>query len=1135
MSDGSVTIDTKLNNNEFKKGINELESIGKKGLKGLGVAIGIAVTGLSALGGYAIKVGSDFEAGMSKVQAISGATQEEINKLTEKAKEMGAKTKFSASESAEAFQYMAMAGWKTGDMLNGIEGIMNLATASGENLASVSDIVTDALTAFGLQAKDSSHFADVLAKASSSSNTNVGLMGATFKYVAPIAGSMKYSIEDTAVAIGLMANAGIKGEQAGTALRSMLTRLVKPPKEAAEALKKLNISAKNSDGTMKPLSQTLKELRTKFSKLNDNQKASYASSIAGTEAMSGMLAIVNASNTDFEKLTKEINNSEGATKKMADTMNNNLKGATTIMKSNMESLGIAIYDKFKGPATKGIKSVTEVLEKLTKSTSSGKLSRSLDKIANSFGKLIEKGGDLIAKVLPKLIDGFAWVLDNGGTIAKAIGTITAAMLYFKTTANISKVVQGFQNAQVALSLFTLQAKGATVAQGVLNGSLTLGETAVALLTGKISLATVAQKLWNMAMSANPIGVLTVAVAGLTAGLIYLATRQTETEKKAKEFAEEMKETRISLEEYNKSIDDTAKANLAQINSTSKLRNELETLVDENGKVKEGYEGRVSFILKQLNSALGTEYKLNGNVVESYKDIQNEIDGTIKKKKAEIILNAEQEKYAKAVENEENAVKNLREAHDKLGMSLEEAKTKLQNLKDKAAMNAEGNGTDFWTSKEIKNLENLISGYEEAESTVKQCVENKKNYESDYALFAEGKYEEIGKTITDTTSNWADSSLAEIRSGIENQQAELQISKELYERYGSEVSQQQMEQAKINLQNLASELAERTKTVGTLGKDETEAWRILATSSHEEYAKALSKVGPTTQKEIQIATGVVVSNTELENASKGIANDATEKYETELTLKEATKKAIEAATSQLNNDTTAENASKNMANDMTTNFKNRLKLSGKTQGEVAQIASKLNNDSLVGNAAADLGKDVDRNFNKKLNGWEWGWHLVKNIHSGLTNQNSKNLISSGASTIGSIINSFLHHTTPDKGPLKDDDKWMSDMIDNFVVGIKTNAPKMYKQIEEMAKRIENELDLTETYNKMQATVDFETARLSTNLTAQATLKASKEQPIVIARDHTVHIDNTQNFYEKNTTPYEQQKQAKQQLRRLAYGL
>ena len=196
--------------------------------------------------------------------------------------------------------YMAMAGWKTQDMLNGIEGIMNLAAASGEELASVSDIVTDALTAFGLQAKDSAHFADVLAKASSSYNTNVGLMGETFQDVAPVAGAMKYSIEDTALAIGLMANAGIKGSQSGTALRAVITRLVKPPKMAAEALEELGFTALKADGTVKPLRETLVELREKFSTLTDAEKANTAARLAGTEAMSGLVSIVNASDQDFQ-------------------------------------------------------------------------------------------------------------------------------------------------------------------------------------------------------------------------------------------------------------------------------------------------------------------------------------------------------------------------------------------------------------------------------------------------------------------------------------------------------------------------------------------------------------------------------------------------------------------------------------------------------------------------------------------------------------------------------------------------------------------------------------------------------------------------------------------------------------------
>lgn len=297
------------------------------------------------VGAAAVKTATDFEAGMSEVKAISGATGSEFDALRDKAIEMGAKTKFSASDSADAFKYMAMAGWDASQMMDGIAGIMDLAAASGEDLATTSDIVTDALTAFGLQASDSAHFADVLAQASSKSNTNVGLMGETFKYVAPVAGALGYSIEDTAVAIGLMANSGIRGSQAGTALRSTITRLAKPVGEAEKAVNDLGISMTNADGTMKPLGQTMVELREKFAGLTEEQKAQYAAMLAGQEGMSGLLAIVNASDEDFQKLTDEINNANGAAEDMASVMMDNTAGAIEQLKGALESAGILIGEK----------------------------------------------------------------------------------------------------------------------------------------------------------------------------------------------------------------------------------------------------------------------------------------------------------------------------------------------------------------------------------------------------------------------------------------------------------------------------------------------------------------------------------------------------------------------------------------------------------------------------------------------------------------------------------------------------------------------------------------------------------------------------------------------------------------------
>ena len=354
-----LELDTSKFSKGFKSAYNDLKVFGDKSAtaeqKVKGLSSAFKTTGsiltknvtvpLVGVGAMAVKVASDFESGMSEVQAISGATGKQLNDLKDKAIEMGAKTKFSATESADAFKYMAMAGWDTEAMLAGIEGVMNLAAASGEDLATTSDIVTDALTAFGMKADETQRFVDVLARASSRSNTNVAMMGETFKYVAPVAGSLGYSVEDTAVAIGLMANSGIKGSQAGTALRSMFTRLVKPVGEAKEAVEELGINITNTDGTMKPLSQTMEELRTIFDGLTESEKAQYASMLAGQEGMSGLLAIVNASEEDFKKLTEEINNSTGATKEMSDIMMNNTAGAITLLKSALESAGIIIGEQ----------------------------------------------------------------------------------------------------------------------------------------------------------------------------------------------------------------------------------------------------------------------------------------------------------------------------------------------------------------------------------------------------------------------------------------------------------------------------------------------------------------------------------------------------------------------------------------------------------------------------------------------------------------------------------------------------------------------------------------------------------------------------------------------------------------------
>lgn len=595
MADGSIVIDTKVD----LTGLSALSSAADTAMKGVTVALS-AVTGLaSTAAGYMIKVGSDFEAGMSKVQAISGASGKDMEALTQKAQEMGATTKFSATEAASAMEYMAMAGWKTEDMLNGIGGIMNLAAASGESLALTSDIVTDALTAFGLTAADSGRFADVLAAASSNANTNVAMMGETFKYVAPVAGALGYSAEDTAVAIGLMANAGIKASQAGTSLRGFLTNLAKPTGTIKDYMDDLEISLTDVNGEIKPLNQLLGELRERFSELTEAEKAKAAAGLAGKEAMSGLLAIVNASNADFQKLTDAIANSNGAAAKMAETMQNNLQGSLTILESTVEGLGISFYDNIKISATEAVKSLIGTL-------SSHSFKSSFDNFSKSSAKMIDQLADLSEKALPLAVDGFAFLAEN---LRDIIGVTGGVYLGFKTFSIIGTFSGMIKSATTALSAYSMAGSVVTVQQAALNGSLTLGQIAVGVLTGQIGLATAAQGAWNIVMAANPVGLIVAGVGALTVGLAaYFALTKDSTSAtqelcdEADELVQSSQEMRDALEGSAQQRQKEREAMEAEAGAAKVLADRLYNLADKTNKTA-GEKQEMLSLVDQLNQAI----------------------------------------------------------------------------------------------------------------------------------------------------------------------------------------------------------------------------------------------------------------------------------------------------------------------------------------------------------------------------------------------------------------------------------------------------------------------------------------------------------------------------------------------------
>ena len=422
---GTIYSELVLNTKDFERGLRTAQSQShslEKKLSSTGKKMTAAVTvPLVGIGTAAVKTTMDFDAAMSEVAAISGATGGDFDKLREKAKQMGRDTKFSASESAEALTYMAMAGWKTEDMLDGLDGIMMLAAASGEDLALTSDIVTDALTAFGMEAKQAGEFADLLASASSNSNTNVAMMGESFKYVAPIFGSLGYSAEDAALALGLMANAGIKGSRSGTALRSAITRLVNPRSDEAVALiKDLGLKTTDASGKMLPFIDVMDQLRDSFAKLTPEQQSQYAATIFGQEAMAGMLSIINASESDYQKLTKATRDYNGEAKRMSDTMQKNLKGDLIKLKSQLEGVAIQVGEILVPQMSKMVEGLSDAVtwfSELDDSTRSTIIQ--IGKVAAATGPLLMIGS--------KVAGGINNITMLTGGLTSATGLATGAI------------------------------------------------------------------------------------------------------------------------------------------------------------------------------------------------------------------------------------------------------------------------------------------------------------------------------------------------------------------------------------------------------------------------------------------------------------------------------------------------------------------------------------------------------------------------------------------------------------------------------------------------------------------------------------------------------------------------------------
>ena len=687
---------------ELDKAADEMEDATKEadGFGGKGAAAFQAVGAALAAAGVAeglkeigeaykecVDLSMEFQSTMSTVEALSGATAEEMAELNASAKELGATTKFTAGEAGEAMTYMGMAGWNAEQMLSGMPGVLNLAAASGEDLATVSDIVTDNLTAFGMAADQTARFSDVLAAAATGSNTSVSIMGETFKKAAPVAGALGYSIEDVAVATGLMANAGVKGSRAGTALSNTFTGLLEGVTLTGRAIGEVEFSALNADGTMKSFRETVEALRGQFDQLSEAEKTQNAMAIAGKQGYAGLLAVLNATDDDYNKLTDSINNCSGAAEKMAQIKMDNLAGQMTLLNSATEAL------------------------------------------KNTFGEAYQKELQWLAKIATEVTTGINDFLTKHPAVLKAIIAVTAEVAAFVAAYTAYQVVQ----------------KAVLAAQLLLNKAMLLNPWTIALAgvaaltVGLIALSEAQDK------EAAEVRALTEESRGQYERLQELNAEYETAKETYGENSEEAQKLRWQVEylteEYEANKQTVEEYTQAHIEASQAVRDEAEAALDRLHQLENesGYSSVLVDRLKELagQSTVTAEAqaemsaiikKLNDDMPDLALKLEDVLSGKVDFGVVEAFAQAkaEAELYAEAQDTLVEQLKAREKEDDKVKKAEKDLADAQADYAEKwqayeAIWGTDNTGLSRWFSKEGKefsaaeeNLEKYTAQLEEAQ-------------------------------------------------------------------------------------------------------------------------------------------------------------------------------------------------------------------------------------------------------------------------------------------------------------------------------------------------------------------------------------------------------------------------------------
>lgn len=852
---------------------------------------------LTELAKSTVDVGKGFQKSMSEVQAISGATGDELKLLSDTAKEFGASTQFSASQSADALKYMALAGWDAETSTSALGGVLDLAAASGMDLARASDMVTDYMSAFGLEAKESAKFADTLAYAQANANTTVDGLGEAFRNCAANMNAAGQDVETTTSLLSMLANQGLKGSEAGTALTAVMRDMTKKMKDGAIQVGKTSVKVQDANGNYRDMTDILKDVEKATQGMGDAEKASALQATFTADSIKGLNLILNAGVDEAASFEEELRNASGTASDMAKVMNDNLAGDLTALGSQFEGLQIQMYQKFEPALRKGVAVIKDLLK--------------------AFEKNLPKMGKAVDNLMTKIQKAVEFVVKHKKTIITTISAIAGAF----AAAAITQKVQGIITAFNAWKKAT---EGATLAQKALNSTLL----------------------------ANPYAWVAAALGALVAGTIALVKIQDKQIEKTyglndaeKELIDRINEETEAYKESTKARDEANKSIDTEFYQNKKLWGELQNIVDENGKIKKGYEDRANVITGLLADSLGVEIKIVDGQIQKYDELKKSIEEVISTKRAEALLDANKEGYTQAIQDSTDAYNTYTEAVKEASETAEELRKAEQRV---LSIRAEMSNGIPKTAADMEMLNNqyldaqiavdeLSQKYDEqskavedAESKYLGYANTIENYEGLMAAVASGDADELSEamnrlsnsfvTADNATEEMLSNQLANFKKQYENMKAAVAagmpgVTQEQVEKMGELVDAAQTELDKLTPKAGESGKKAANEYAEGLGSESDKAEQMGAKNA-DAANKGLDSYKPKEtgkKKGAEYAAGIKDKAAEAETAGKTNAKAADKGLASSDTKTTGKKKGGEFASGLRELSTEATNAGKKVAN------------------------------------------------------------------------------------------------------------------------------------------------------------------------------------------------------------------------------